>query len=70
MLKQCFLRRLGKLCNLPAAVGNAAWRPLERRKGLPRVVEAFFSFRHCPKCVAFVEKRFAPFNDLAIEWFG
>ena len=38
-----------------------------RRERLPRAVQSFFSSRHGPGRVSFVQKRFAPFDQLIVD---
>src|SRR5262249_58129651 len=56
-----------KLRYLSVAVRNPAWRPFMRGDRLPGAIETLFPLRHGPGRMLFIQKGFAPLDQLIVD---
>src|SRR5438105_12089595 len=65
--KHNIFRLFRQLSDLPPAVFDAAWRPVQGCKRLPCLIESFFSKGHRPRGMAFIQERFTPLDEFGVD---
>ncbi len=66
-LQQRVFRVIGQGRDFWTAIHNPAGRPFVSRNRFPGLVHTLLAFGHGPGCVPFIEKRFAPFDELIVD---